>query len=61
MENKRTNRNKGKIQIGVWINEDVYKKTKHLAVELEIQPGIIVELALRKYLGLSDTSKAQGE
>ena len=40
----------GKIQIGVWIDEQVYKDFQTLAIEQRTTVGLIVENAMRSYL-----------
>ena len=40
----------GKIQIGVWVDEDLYKEFQHLAVEEKTSIGLMVENAMRSYL-----------
>lgn len=46
---KRKSR-QGKIQIGVWVDEDLYREFQHLAIEEKTSIGLTVENAMRSYL-----------
>ena len=40
----------GKIQIGVWVDEDLYKEFQYLSIEEKTSIGLMVENAMRSYL-----------
>lgn len=47
----------GKVQIGVWVEEGLYKKFQHLAIDLKLNVGILVEQAMQDYFDRHEQTK----
>jgi len=47
---KRRKTSAGKVQLGLWIDKNLYKDMQIRAIELDLNTSILLEDAIREYL-----------